>query len=68
MSSYLFFGGRFLDPRQNDLRDGVEVLIENGSVKEVSDKPIGAASAQRVDLRGRTLMPGTDRRAHPHRD
>ena len=58
MSSYLFFGGRFLDPRQNDLRDGVEVLIENGSVKEVSDKPIGAASAQRVDLRGRTLMPG----------
>lgn len=58
MSSYLFFGGRFLDPRQNDLRDGVEVLVEGGTVKEVSDRPISAASAQRVDLRGRTLMPG----------
>lgn len=58
MSSYLFFGGRFLDPRQNDLRDGVEVLVEGGTVKEVSDRPISAASALRVDLRGRTLMPG----------
>ena len=58
MPSYLFHGGRFLDPRLDDLRDGVEVLIEDGLVKEVSDTPIHAASAERVDLKGRTLMPG----------
>ena len=27
-------------------------------VKEVSDRPIRAAGAERIDLRGRTLMPG----------
>ncbi len=58
MASFLFHGGQFLDPRLDQLRDGVEVLIEDGTVKEVSDRPIGAGAAQRIDLRGRTLMPG----------
>lgn len=58
MSSYLFHGGRFLDPRLDQLREGVEVLVEDGTVREVADRPIVAAAAQRVDLRGRTLMPG----------
>ncbi|MCW3476429.1 metal-dependent hydrolase family protein [Limobrevibacterium gyesilva] len=58
MTSYVFGGGRFLDPRQDALLEGIEVLVENGLVKEVSDRPIHAASAQRIDLRGRTLMPG----------
>jgi imidazolonepropionase-like amidohydrolase len=34
------------------------VLVEDGRIKEVSDRPIAAASARRLDLRGRTLMPG----------
>jgi imidazolonepropionase-like amidohydrolase len=55
--SYVFHGGRFLNPRLDELEDGVEVLVEDGTVKEVSDRPIGGA-AQRIDLRGRTLMPG----------
>lgn len=58
MNAFLFTGGRFLDPRQDELRDGVEVLVENGLIKEVADKPIQAQSATRIDLRGRTLMPG----------
>ena len=58
MTSYLFSGGRFLDPRRDDLRDGMEVLVEDGLVKEVSDGPIKASAAQRIDLGGRTLMPG----------
>src|SRR5580704_1743389 len=58
MTSYLFSGGRFLDPRQDELRDGVSVLVEDGTVKEVADRPITSASATRIDLRGRTLMPG----------
>ena len=58
MTSYLFTGGRFLDPRQDALRDGVEVLVEDGLVREVSDRPITATAATRVALGGRTLMPG----------
>jgi len=58
VTSYLFHGGRFLDPRRDTLADGVQVLVEGGLVKEVSDRPIAAPGATRVDLRGRTLMPG----------
>ena len=58
MAGYLFSGGRFLDPRNDELQDGVSVLVEDGTVKEVSDRPIASASATRIDLRGRTLMPG----------
>jgi imidazolonepropionase-like amidohydrolase len=58
MSAYLFSGGRFLDPREPELREGIEVLVENDRVREVSDRPIASQGAMRIDLRGRTLMPG----------
>jgi imidazolonepropionase-like amidohydrolase len=58
MSSFLFSGGRFLDPRRGELMDGVEVLVEGERVKEVADRPIKATAATRIDLQGRTLMPG----------
>jgi imidazolonepropionase-like amidohydrolase len=58
MTSYLFHGGKFLDPRRDTLIDGVHVLVEDDRVKEVSDRPITASAATRIDLRGRTLMPG----------
>ena len=45
MTSYLFSGGRFLDPRKDELQDGISVLVEDGLVKEVSDRPIASASA-----------------------
>jgi imidazolonepropionase-like amidohydrolase len=58
MTSILFTGGRFLDPRRDDLRDGVEVLVEGNVIKEVSDRPVHAPDAQRIDIGDRTLMPG----------
>ena len=58
MGAYLFTGGRFLDPRLDDLREGVEVLVEDTLIKEVSDRPIISASAQRIDIGNHTLMPG----------
>jgi imidazolonepropionase-like amidohydrolase len=58
VTSYLLSGGRFLDPRKNELQDGISVLVEGGSVKEVSDRPITCSTAARIDLHGRTLMPG----------
>jgi len=58
MASFLFTGGRFLDPRRDELQDGISVLIEDERVKEVADRPITSASATKIDLAGRTLMPG----------
>jgi imidazolonepropionase-like amidohydrolase len=58
MGSYLFTGGRFLDPRRDELIDGIEVLVEDALVKEVSDRPISASGARRIDIGARTLMPG----------
>jgi imidazolonepropionase-like amidohydrolase len=58
MTTFLFSGGRFLDPRRDDLVDGIEVLVEGEKIKEVSDRPIKASGATRIDLRGKTLMPG----------
>ncbi|HET6183665.1 MAG TPA: amidohydrolase family protein [Acetobacteraceae bacterium] len=58
MASFLFAGGRFLDPRADALREGIDVLVEDGLVKEVADRPIRAGSATRIELGGRTLMPG----------
>lgn len=65
MSSFLFHGGRFLNPRLDELQEGIEVLVTDGAVREVSDTPIRSAEAHRIDLRGRTLMPGLiDAHAH----
>jgi imidazolonepropionase-like amidohydrolase len=58
VTSYVFSGGRFLDPRRDELQDGISVLVEDGTVKEVSDRPITSSTATRIDQRGRTLMPG----------
>ncbi len=43
----------------------MHALVEDGAIREVSDRPIGAPSARAIDLRGRTLMPGLiDLHAH----
>lgn len=54
----LFSGGRLLDPRRAELLEGVDILVENGLIKEVSDRPINASGANRLELKGRTIMPG----------
>ena len=58
MASYLFHGGKLLNPRLDELSEGFELLVEGGHVKEVSDRPIRADHATRINLDGRTLMPG----------
>ena len=58
MASYLIQGGRFLNPRKDDLLDGIEVLVEDDRIKEVSDRPIKSSHAVRIDIGKRTLMPG----------
>ena len=58
MTSVLFRNGALLDPLQPELLPGHEVLVEDGRIKEVSDRPINTASARVIDLKGKTLMPG----------
>jgi len=58
MASVLFKNANLLDPLLADLQEGHHVLVEDGVIKEVSDKPIISASAQVIDAAGRTLMPG----------
>ena len=58
MTQYLFTGGQVLDPRHDGPRDGVDVLVEGGLIREVSDRPIRSEGAERIDLAGKVLMPG----------
>ena len=58
MDSYILSGGRVLDVDEGVLRDGVEVLVEGGRIAQVSPRPIERPGARRIDLGGRTLMPG----------
>ncbi|MGH7056176.1 MAG: amidohydrolase family protein [Stellaceae bacterium] len=47
-----------LDGTSRERREDHHVLVEDGRVREVADRPITSAAAETVDLRGRTLMPG----------
>lgn len=58
MSAVLFKNGNLLDPTKPDLQEGYDVLVEDGLIKEVSDKPITSASARVIDATGKTIMPG----------
>jgi imidazolonepropionase-like amidohydrolase len=58
MGQYRFRNLQLLDPREEALLDGYEVLVEGGSIKEVSDRPITASGATVIDVGGKTLMPG----------
>ena len=58
MTPVLFKNSSLLDPRWDEARRGYEILVEGGTIREVSDRPIKAANARVVDCGGRTLMPG----------
>lgn len=58
MNSYIFFGGKVLDVDNGTLLDGVEILVEGDRIARVSTDVIDAPDAERIDLQGRTLMPG----------
>jgi imidazolonepropionase-like amidohydrolase len=49
---------RLLDPSAGRVSDGVEVLLRNGLVVDVSSSPLSPSGATVRDLGGRVLMPG----------
>lgn len=56
--SFILTGGKVLDVDAGILRDGVEVLVEDGRITGVAGGRIERDGARRIDLVGRTLMPG----------
>jgi len=58
MSAYHFKNFEMLDPGAGELRGGHELVVEGGTIKEVSARPIKLADASVVYCGGRTVMPG----------
>ncbi|UFN49781.1 amidohydrolase family protein [Roseomonas sp. OT10] len=58
MTAILFRNATLLDGTGEGALPGHDLLVEGEEIREVSDRPIRAASARVVDLAGRTLMPG----------
>ena len=46
------------DGVHDDLLENHEVAVEGNRIREIADRPIKLTDAERVDLGGRTLMPG----------
>lgn len=49
---------RLFDSHAGATLEDRHVLVEGERIREVSDRPIKADGAERLDLRGRTLLPG----------
>jgi imidazolonepropionase-like amidohydrolase len=47
-----------LDGTAPHRRPGCDVVVEDGLIREVSDRPVKAGEATVIDVGGRTLMPG----------
>jgi imidazolonepropionase-like amidohydrolase len=58
MAAFIFADCAVLDGTRNERREDHHVLVEGAHVCEVSDRPIKSASAETIELAGRTLMPG----------
>src|SRR5271167_2933051 len=58
MAAILFANCAVLDGTHKERREDHHVLVEDGLIREVADRPIVCAGAEIVDLDGRTLMPG----------
>jgi imidazolonepropionase-like amidohydrolase len=58
VSLLLFRNAAVLDPAAGELRPGCDVLLDGERIAEVSERPVASSAAERIDLRGATLMPG----------
>lgn len=58
MGQLLFRNFGLLDPEGDEVVGGYELLVEGCTIREVSERPIKADTAEVIDCRGGTLMPG----------
>ena len=58
MAQVLFDNCTLLDTPTGEMLEGRSVLVVDDRVEEVSESPITAPNARRIDVGGNTLMPG----------
>jgi imidazolonepropionase-like amidohydrolase len=58
MGQVVLENARIFDGMSEECPEGMTVLVEDGWIREISDRPISASNAQRIDVAGKTLMPG----------
>ncbi|MGH7724227.1 MAG: amidohydrolase family protein [Candidatus Eiseniibacteriota bacterium] len=58
MTALLFRNARVFDGTHSECAEGMNVLVADGRIQEVTDRPVTAANARVFDVGGRTLMPG----------
>lgn len=58
MSQVLFENATLFNGTSPETPDGMFVLVEGNRIKEVSDRPIKADGADKINCSGKTLMPG----------
>ncbi len=58
MSQIAFENAAVLDPDAGTLQPGLAVLVEDDRIVEVGSDTLGGPETRRIDLDGRTLMPG----------
>jgi imidazolonepropionase-like amidohydrolase len=57
-NTFLFRNANLLDPLKSELLEDHDILVEDGVVREVSDKPLQSKTARVIDVKGKTVMPG----------
>ncbi|MGH6613362.1 amidohydrolase family protein [Sphingomonas sp.] len=58
MTQIILENARLFDGFSEDCATGISVLVENGTIREVSDKEIRSDDTRRINVAGKTLMPG----------
>lgn len=58
MSLILFNNAKVFDGTHHECAEGMQVLIDAGVIRELSDKAIKVKDAHVIDVQGRTIMPG----------
>ncbi|MFA5488906.1 MAG: amidohydrolase family protein [Candidimonas sp.] len=47
-----------IDAQHPEPRPGMQIVIESGLIKEVTSEPVKSAGARRIDVGGRSVLPG----------
>ena len=58
MAVIVFRNAAVLDAQAPHRREGCDVVVENGTIREVAERPVNLSGATVIDVAGRTVMPG----------
>ncbi|HEX2114986.1 MAG TPA: amidohydrolase family protein, partial [Alphaproteobacteria bacterium] len=58
MTLIVFRNAAIVDGQAPHRREGCDVVVENGTIREVAERPVSLPGAAVIEIGGRTLMPG----------